>query len=211
MKNARTIVTGSVLGLGLLAGALAVAQQGKDKQPEMQLPPGWTTEDMQACMMAGTPGKQHEQLAKMVGKWNAHNKMWMGPGGQEMASEGTWTVTSIMDGRYVRTDVSGEVPGMGAFSGMGIAGFDNVSQQYVADWIDSHSSGIMRGTGEMSPDGKTMTWRYTYNCPITKKPTVMREILRWTGDNTMTMEMHMTDPKSNKEYKGMEINLTRAK
>ena len=27
----------------------------------------------------------------------------------------------------------------------------------------------MNGTGELSDDGKTMTWKYTFNCPITKK------------------------------------------
>ena len=46
----------------------------------MQLPPGWTAEDMQAMMAAGTPGKMHEHLAKDVGMWQGKTTMWMAPG-----------------------------------------------------------------------------------------------------------------------------------
>ena len=87
--------------------------------------------------------------------------------------------------------------------------FDNVSKKFVAIWLDNHSTGIMQGVGEQSSDGKTTTVSYTHNCPITKKPTVMREVETITGPNTKTLEMIGTDPKSGKEFKMMSIELTK--
>ena len=101
------------------------------------------------------------------------------------------------------------MPGMGPFNGFGLKGFDNVSGKFTSVWIDNMSTGIMAGTGELSADGKTITWTFGYTCPLTKKPTVMRQIETTTGPNTKTLEMHGTDPKSGKEYKMMSITLTK--
>ena len=176
---------------------------------EMKLPPGWTEDDMKACMVAGTPGKMHEHLLGGVGKWQGKNTMWMFPGADPVVTDTTSTVTSVMDGRYVRIEYAGEMPGMGPYSGSGLAGFDNVTQQFVTTWIDNHSTGIMVGTGELSADGKIMTWKYAYNCPVTKKPTVMREVETITGPNTKTLEFFGVEPKSGQEFKMMFIQLTR--
>ncbi len=54
-----------------------------------------------------------------------------------------------------------------------------------------------------------MTLNYNHNCPLTKKPTVMREVETVTGPNTKTMEMFGIDPKGGKEFKMLSINLTR--
>ena len=204
-------------GIAASVGTLAFAQPAKDGkpaapaagQPEMKLPPGWTTEDMQACVEAGTPGKMHERLAKAVGVWEGKGQMWMGPGGEPMKCAMSSKTTSIMDGRYTRCEITGDMPGMGPFTGLGVNGYDNVSQKFVANWIDNQSTGIMTGTGELSVDGKTLTWTYTYNCPVTRKPTTMRQIEKFTGDNTMTLEAFGPDPKSGKEYKLMSFEFTR--
>jgi hypothetical protein len=206
MKSFKGLAIGVAVGTIITAFAFA---QHEGKQPEMKLPDGWTMEDMQKCMMAGEPGDQHKFLAKLVGTWNAETKMWMGPGSDPMTSQGTWTMTSMYDGRYIKTDVDGDVPGMGKFVGMGITGFDNVSQEFVGSWIDSHSSGILPGKAKLSADNKTMEWTYAYNCPLTKKASTFRHIEHFKGDNAMTVEMFGIDPKSNKEYKMMHVELTK--
>jgi len=202
--------------MAAVAGSIAVAQPGKDSkapapsaQPEMKLPPGWTEADMEACMIAGTPGSMHELLAKDVGMWNGKCTMWMAPDTEPMASECTYKVTSVMDGRYIKSEMAGEMPGMGPFTGEAITGFDNVSKKFVGTWIDNHSTGIMYGTGVLSTDGKTLTWNYTYNCPVTQKPAAMRQIERNTGPGTKTLEMFGADPKSGKEFKMMRIEFTK--
>ena len=216
----RKLITPALLASFGLAAVVAIAEPAKDAQssaqpaagssaPEMKLPPGWTEEDMKACMVAGTPGKMHERLAKDVGTWKGKSIMWM-PGVTEPTThECTMTISPVMDGRYFKGEMAGVMPGMGPYSGMGIMGFDNVSQKFVANWLDNHSTGIMNGTGELSSDGKTITWKYEHNCPITKKPTVMRQIETNDGENRKTLEMFGADPKTGKEFKMMRIEMTR--
>lgn len=215
MKRTSLLVSVCAAGVGLAAvvGSVAMAEpshEGKPAgQPEMQLPPGWTEADMMACVQAGTPGEMHEHLASGVGVWHGDTTMWMGSGGEPMHSECTSKVTSIMDGRYTKCEIEGEMPGMGPYHASGVYGFDNVSGKFVSDWIDNHSTGIMRGVGELSRDGKTMTWEYTFNCPITKKPAVLREVETIISPTERTLEMYGTDPKSGEEYKMMVIEFTK--
>ena len=188
--------------------ASAQPAAAKDKK-EMKLPPGWTEADMQACMMAGTPGAEHKQLAKDAGVWTGKNTMWMPGSTEPMKSESTTTITPILDGRFIKVEVEGEMPEMGPFHGFGINGFDNVTRKYVSTWIDSMGTGMMTGTGESSDGGKTLTWTYTYNCPIAKKAVTARQVEKTTGADTKTLEMFGPDPKTGKEYKMMRIELTK--
>lgn len=200
-----------VFGLGLIAFASLNAQQSEVKPPtgDMQLPSGWTAEDMQAIMAAATPGKMHEHLVKDVGNWKVKTKSWMAPNTDAIESEGTSIVSPMMDGRYVKAEMAGEMPGMGSFNGFAIYGYDNITKQFVSSWIDNMATGIMNGTGELSADGKTLTWEYHGNCPITKKPIVMKEVDTTIDVNTKKMEMYGPYVKTGEEFKMMEIVLTR--
>jgi hypothetical protein len=201
------------LAVATTLGSFSLADDKKDANPsgnpEAKLPPGWTEADMKACIAAGTPGKMHEHLAKGVGAWNAKVTMWMHPDTEPMTNDGTSTVTSIMDGRFIKVEMSGEMPGMGPYSGFGIYGYDNVTEKFVSTWIDNHSTGIMQGTGMLSPDGKVLTWTYSHTCPLTKKPMTMREVETVTGPDSRTLEMFGTPPKVGKEFRMMRIELTR--
>jgi len=192
-----------------VANADSAADSPPAGQSEMQLPPGWTATDMQAVIDAGTPGKMHQWLAQDAGTWRGRTTMVMSPGAEPTHGECTSTVTPIMGGRYVKVEMAGDMPGMGQYSGLGLCGFDNVSQKFVSTWVDSQSTGIGYGTGKLSPDGKTLTWEFSYNCPITKKPTVMREVDTNNGPDSKTMEMYGPDPKTGIEFKMMTIELTK--
>ncbi len=212
LKKLFALLFVAAAGLAAIA-SFAIADASKEtKAPaasaEIKLPPGWTVEDMQACMLAGTPGKQQAHLAKEAGVWNGKSTTYM-PGAEPVTSECVSTITPIMDGRFIKCEIKGDMPGMGPFEGIGIYGFDNVSQKFVSNWIDNQSTGIMNGTGELSKDGKVMTWKFTFNCPITKKPAVMREIETVTGPNTKRFEMFAPDPKTGKESKMMTIEFTK--
>jgi hypothetical protein len=186
--------------------ALAAAQGGDAAMP---IPPGWTAEEMQTCMVAGLPGEQHSQLAQHAGRWAGTSTMWMTPGSPPMSSTCTAQATVVMGGRFLQLDYAGEMPGMGTFEGRGYFGYDNVAEQHVASWISNHGSNIMNGTGLKSADGKSMTWTYSYLCPLTKRTTTMREIEHRPDADTMTLETHMKDPKSGQEYKAMWIEMKR--
>jgi hypothetical protein len=117
---------------------------------------------MQACIEAGTPGEQHKVLAQTVGVWRGQTQMYVDPNAGPARGTCTWTVTSIYDGRYIKTDLEAELPGFeGGFSGVGYAGFDNVSQKYVGTWLDSHSTGIMNGTAEVTTSSDSNATTFT--------------------------------------------------
>lgn len=201
-------------GLALAVGTIAFADPKPGEKPagapEIKLPAGWTEADMQACILAGTPGKMHAELAKSVGTWKGKSTMWMAPGADPMTTECMSTMTSILDGRFIQCEMKSELPGMGPYRGLGFYGYDNVTQKFVANWLDNHGTGIMNGTGEQSSDGMVTTWTYNFHCPITKKPTVMREVQTVTGPSARKLEMYSTDPKSGKEFKMLQIELVKS-
>ncbi|MEX2217091.1 MAG: DUF1579 domain-containing protein [Phycisphaeraceae bacterium] len=220
MIRSKPFVPALIVALALAAaiGSIAIGDPAKDakdakpaEQPEFKLPPGWTEADMQACMLAGVPGKMHEHLKRDVGQWKGKNTMWMYPGAEPVAAESTCSIKSILDGRFIQVEWKGDLPGMGPFHGMGINGFDNVTQKFSGFWIDSMGTGVMTGTGELSKDGKTLSWSFSYNCPINRKPVAMRQVEKITGANTKTLEMFGADPKSGKEYQMLRIEMTRVK
>jgi len=197
----------------ILAASLATAQtKNKDKAPpkgdQPQLPPGVSAEDMQAMMVAATPGKEHAMLASRAGSWQGTSTMWMGPDAPPIKSACSCTITPIFDNRFVKIEVKGDMGGM-AFNGLGYSGFDNVSKKYVSTWLDNMGTGMMTGTGEASDNGKKLTWTYTMNCPIQKKPITMRQIENYPDANTMVLEAFGPDPKTGKEFKNMRIEFTK--
>src|SRR4051812_17420127 len=75
------IVVGSIV-IAAEAPKEAKPAAGAAAQTEFTLPPGWTKADMEACVLAGTPGKMQAFLAKGAGVWHGKSTMWMGPGGE---------------------------------------------------------------------------------------------------------------------------------
>lgn len=204
-------VRGIAAGLIALAGMVSSAAAATDAKPQGDEAgvAGMSAEEMQKFAAAATPGKMHQHLQQDLGDWRCKTTMWMAPGSEPITSEGTSTVTSLLDGRFIQVEMNGEMPGMGPYRGIGIYGYDNVSQEFVSTWIDSMSTGMMTGVGELSDDGKTLSWEYTGNCPITGKQITMRDVETTTGPNTKTLEMFGTPPEGGEEFKMMRIELTR--
>lgn len=175
----------------------------------MPLPEGMTAEDMQAWFAAGTPGEHHQRLAQDVGEWKGKTTIWMGPNSEPLHGENRCTVTSLIEGRFIRVTMQGDMPCGGPHYAEGIYGYDNVSGQFVSAWIDNCTTGILQGKGELSHDGRTMTWNYMFNCPIRKKPTPMREVETHTGPDSKTLDVYGSDPKTGNEYRMMRIEYQR--
>ena len=209
MKRMKLFVLTALLMALATATRLMADDAAKAPEGAPQLPPGWTMEEMQKVMAAGTPGKEHAHLAEGAGTWKAECEMWMAPDTEPMKSTGTSTVKPIMGGRYILVEMKGQMPGMGPYEGMGIYGYDNVAKEFVSTWLDNFSTGMMQGKGKLSKDGKKLTWDYKVHCPRTDKQISMREIETIEGPNSKTLESWTEDPKTGKEYKMMSIKLTR--
>jgi hypothetical protein len=200
----------AIVMIGLIfAGLRATADPPDAADQKMQLPPGWTEDDMKAYLAAITPGPMHEVLRQGVGVWDCVNQNWLLPDAPPMVTRSVTTVTPVMDGRFVQVEVAGEMPGMPDYQGRGLFGYDNAAGQLVTTWIDNRSTGIMNGTGERSDDGATITWTYAVHCPIIDGPTSFKQIETVTGPNTKTLQMYMRDPKSGQEFRMMQTDMTR--
>lgn len=222
MKSTFVLVIAGVAAGAALGATAMYTQSAKDNKKttapatapsgdmqDMPLPAGWTKEDMQKCMVAGEIGPMQKFLAESAGTWEGKNTMWMSPEAEPMVTDAKCVTTAIMDGRYTKSQMSGDMGAMGPFTGQAIYGYDNVAKTFQCAWIDNCATGIMYGTGVLSPDKKTMTWTFTANCPLAGKPITMREVDRFVDKNTTIVEMYGPWHKTGKEFKTMELKMTR--
>jgi hypothetical protein len=198
MRSARAFVL-LMAAASLLAAASAVAQSDKPAQS-----PDQAAMDQMMAMMQ--PGPEHQQLAKLVGKWSAVNKMWMDPAGPPMESAGVVEYVSVMDGRYLHGVYRGTVMGM-PFEGMSVDGYDRYKKQYFSLWFDNMGTGFIDLRGTCSADGKTMSLKGMMFDPALGKDAPVRSVTTWLDDKTIRYEMFET--KAGKEVRSMEITYTR--
>lgn len=167
---------------------------------------------MMAKMMEyGTPGAMHQMLASWNGTWAGETTMWDYEGATPQKSTGTAVNEMIMGGKYQKTTHSGSMMGM-PFEGMSILAYDNATKQFTSTWIDTWSTGIMTMTGNWDEASKTLTLSGSY--PDIFRPgkqCTMREVYKIIDDNTHHMEMYGPDQKTGKEFKMMEMKITRKK
>ena len=166
---------------------------------------------MQNMMAYGTPGPMHQMMASWNGTWSGETTMWDHDGATPQKSTGTAVNTMIMDGKYQSGKHTGNMMGM-PFEGWSITGYDNATKQFVSSWIDTWSTGIMNMTGTYDSSSKTLNM--TGKVPDIHRPgkeCTIREVFKIIDDNTQVMEMYGPDWKTGKEYKMMEIKMTRSK
>ncbi|MFT3793547.1 DUF1579 domain-containing protein [Flavobacterium sp.] len=165
---------------------------------------------MKAWEAYATPGEPHKMLAMDNGNWECESTMWMAPNDPKpMKTKMTSTSKMIMGGRYQESRYTGNMMGQ-PFEGVATVGYDNASKKYISTWIDNMGTGVMSMTGDYDAATKTMNMSGECTDPMTGQKKKMRETFAMVDDNTRKMEMFDTDP-SGKEYKSMEILMTRKK
>src|SRR5438876_10896816 len=97
---------------------------------------------MDKYMKAAAPGPEHQQMAKMAGKWKLSVTSWMAPDAPPMKSEATSEYRTILGGRYLEEEVHGTM-GDQPFEGRGLNGYDNVTKERFGTWVDSMTTGPM--------------------------------------------------------------------
>jgi len=194
-----------VLALGVAAQAQDKGAAGVKKEPVMDEK---QKAAMEAWQKASTPGPQHKQLAEMAGTWEVTIKSFEG-GGEPQVSTGKASRKMIMGGRYLKEDYKGTYMGQ-PFDGMGLTGFDNALKKFTTVWIDSMSTGVGVGSGEMDSTGKILTTSMTYSDPMTGKATTMRQILKRESKDLETFEIYGPGPDG-REVKMMEMTYKRVK
>jgi len=192
---------------GTSSAAAASAPGGQPNPQEM----------MKQMMELAKLNENHKLLTDLDGNWNYAIKMWMNPdpNAPPQQSKGSAVRKSAMGGRYVIMDVTGkmQMPGEDGkmkemqFKGMGVEGYDNVKQKFVASWIDNMGTGIQFSDGTYDPATKTLTYTSEMEpMPGMKMP--VREVIKIADNNHMSLEWY--ENHGGQEKKTMEINYTRA-
>lgn len=166
---------------------------------------------MKAMIEYATPGKMHEILASWNGTWNSESTFWDYEGAPSQKSTGTAVNSMIIGGHYQSSKHTGNMMGM-PFEGMSITGYDNAKKQFVSTWIDNWGTGIMNMSGTWDEATKTMT--LTGTMPDICRPgkeCSLKEVFTVIDNNTQNMVMYGPDPNTGKEFKVMEMKMSRKK
>jgi Protein of unknown function (DUF1579) len=166
---------------------------------------------MKAMMEYGTPGDMHKMMASWNGTWNGDMTMWDSEGAAPQKMTGTAVNSMLLGGRYQSSKHTGNMMGM-PFEGMSLMGYDNALKKFVSSWVDNFGTGIMMMSGPWDAATKTLT--LTGSMPDICRPgkeCTMREVFTVIDEKTQHMEMYGPDQKTGKEFKMMEINMTRKK
>ncbi len=161
---------------------------------------------MEAWLKAGQPGKQHQQLAALVGTWQAEAKFWMDPAAAPQTMPGTIEYRMVMGGRFLEEKVDSEFMGS-PFSGLGLYGYDNVTGKLQAVWIDDMSTGIYSYSGSINEAGDEITLNGRFMDPGTGDWKESRSLMKISGDKLHSISYEKTE--GGEERKVMEITATR--
>jgi hypothetical protein len=171
---------------------------------------------MQQMMELSKTNENHKLLSSMDGNWDYIVKFSPGPGAPMQESKGTATRKSVMGGRYVTMEVSGNMqmpdetgkPKTVLFKGMALEGYDNVKKKFVSSWIDNMGTGIMMSEGTYDPATKSFTYTGEVEAvPGMKMP--IREVVKVPDNSHMMLEWY--ENHGGQEAKTMEISYTKKK
>ncbi|NCI47370.1 DUF1579 domain-containing protein [Sediminibacterium soli] len=166
---------------------------------------------MAKMMEYATPGDMHKMMASWSGNWQGEMTVWNYEGAAPQMVKTAASNSMAMDGRYQVSRHTGNMMGM-PFEGMSIMGYDNALKKFTSSWIDNMGTGIMNTTGDWDAASKTLT--STGSMPDVCRPgktCSVREVYTVVDDNTHMLTMYGPDPKTGKQFKMMEIKLTRKK
>jgi len=190
------------------SNAASVKEEEKPKEKE------WIPIDsaagMNAMYAAGALGEEHKMLAKSNGTWAVDMTYWDGIDRPASKMTGTQVTKSILDGHFQQSTFSGDFMGM-PFNGVSTVGYDNTTKEFVSTWIENMNTSMMIMRGGWDVATKTMTLTGKQKNPANGLECNLRQVYRIVDDNTETMEMYGPDPKTGKEFKMMEMKLTRKK
>ena len=184
-----------VLLLVISSNAFLLAQDTENQAAEMQ-----------AWKDYMTPGSMHNMLASQVGDWKTISRYWMDQSAEPMTYEGSAKTEMILGGRYQKTNHSAEVMGM-PMEGISLMGFDNLTQEFTAIWIDNLGTGTAVAKGKFDEKSNSIIMNGAMVDPMAKGEVNFKEIMKIIDDDHWVFEMYLN--YEGKDVKSMEIEFVR--
>lgn len=189
--------------------AFATSRVLSQEPDEAKAKPAQTAEEMEAqkkmqemmetWMKYATPGKHHEYLKPMLGKWVYEGEWRMGPDAPYQKSGGKAVDEWMLDGRWMKHEAKGDPSEFGMFEGMGLLGYDNFRGKYVSMWVDNMSTVMMISEGTCDSSGKVITLVGSYMDPVENRKKTSRMVYKIESDEKFTMDIYEDNAKG-KEY-----------
>jgi len=173
--------------------------------PALAQPPPDQDAAMKAYMESAKPGPEHKMLADMAGTWDVSMTNYTDPK-SPTTTKGTSVMTTMMDGRYIKEELTSEMMGM-PFHGFGITGFNNTTRKFETIWLDTMGTMIMTGSGEGA--NGTINVTFDFVDPMSKQKVTAKGVTKVIDANKHTFTMYMM--MDGKEMKAMEAEYTRKK
>ena len=152
------------------------------QSPQNPLPSSQNEQSqMQQAIAAAQPGPQHAQLMKLAGEYTT-NETFYAPGSEPQESTGTAKLKSILGGRFLEEDNSGESFGQ-HYSGLRLYGYNNGSKQYEAIWIYDGSTAFLVLDGTSDDHGRTVRYSGAFLGPSGEKQTLRVTITQNDADH----------------------------
>jgi hypothetical protein len=205
---------------GLLAGVvLVVAVPGFSQEEggghakygrKVSLTPADMQKAMEKWQASATPGVHHERLRYFLGDWTITSKIWMG--GEPQTATGTAKFSWLMEGRWLRQELTSTMPGMpGPWVGFGITGYDNFRKAYVGCWVDGLSTALLTFSGNIDATGKRIEEFGTMDEPsLDQVGKMARYVTQIVDEDTFRFEIHDLDAIGG-ETKMIEVTYKRVK
>lgn len=133
-----------VVGEGAIDGKMNV---GADGGAGVESDAGGASGEVPVWQQLARPSAAHALLDVFVGTWSVEGKFDTGPGEPPATATGTMTTTWTLGKRWLRQEYSGNMPALGAFSGIGYLGFDNAQQRFISTWMDTLSTSVITSAG----------------------------------------------------------------
>ncbi|MGQ0552754.1 MAG: DUF1579 domain-containing protein [Planctomycetota bacterium] len=166
------------------------------------------SQDMAQYMAMIQPGEHHRRLEPLAGKFRAAVKFWMAPDVPPSESAGTIENTWVLGGRFLLSRYAGQTMGQ-PFEGLGLMGYDNFKQQYVALWADSMGTFLMPvGSGNADATGRAISIHRACPHPVTGQPFKTRDVTTIHSRDSHGYVQYQTGADG-VERKALEIVYTR--
>jgi hypothetical protein len=165
-------------------------------------------EMMEIWQKYANPGPEHALLTKFCGEWKGALKVRMNPEQPFGEFTGTARLTMLLGGRVRSEEFQSNMGGM-PFEGRGMLGFDNYTRKFWMTWNDNMSTGLFHMEGELSADGKVITFTGLMNKPVPNlKGVPTRHVYRHLDDNHFVVE-GWENTGTPQEFQTMEITYSR--
>lgn len=201
-------------GVAMACAAVVVSQEQPTTQPGARVRDTPTTGESAESQIErwarhATPGKDHQLLEQMVGRWETVTTYRQEAGSPPVQARGRCARKWILDRRFVQEELDGGMLGL-PFRGVGAYGYDAFERKYTSVWMDTTSTAITTYLGVYDEERKIVNFTGVYGDPWTGEKRPVRGVTRLESPDRQVLELYMPKPGGG-EFKMLEIEYRREK